>query len=149
MKNLLLAVILSLGISTYAQQNQERQKKSPEERTEKQIENLTKDLALNQKQIGQVKQLLFDQEKKREELKASFKARRTEGAKPTVEERAEMKKIIQENQNTLKSSMKTILTADQYVKWEQKLEERKEKMMERMGDRRKNKGAVPEKMEEK
>ncbi|MBC7523889.1 MAG: hypothetical protein H7239_05570 [Flavobacterium sp.] len=149
MKNLFLAVIISLGITSYAQENQERQKKSPEERTEKQVESLIKELALNQKQVVQVKQLLFDQEKKREELKAKFKATRTDGVKPTPEQRAEMKKIMQDNQNAFKTSMKNILTADQYTKWEQKLEEKKDKMKERMGDRMRNKGISPAQMEEK
>lgn len=67
-------------------------------------------------------------------------AKRASGTKPTAEEREAMKTRMQDEVTSLKTEMKTILSAEQYTKWEQNFEDRKDKMMEKRADKKGNKG---------
>ena len=53
--------------------------------------------------------------------------------KATKEQRAEMKAKMDKNKDAIDAKMKTILTGDQYKKWETMKEARKEKMGDRKG----------------
>jgi hypothetical protein len=50
-----------------------------------------------------------------------------------------MKANLEKEQAAISAEYKKILTPDQYVKWEKNLEEKKEKMKQRMMERRENK----------
>lgn len=144
MKNLILALALVFGITTFAQERKmvkdDRAKLTPQERVDFQVKRLTKELDLTTKQADQVKLLMTKKSEAREAHKKEMEAKRASGTKPTTEEREAMKTKMQEEVSSLKKEMKTILTADQYTKWEQNFEERKEKMMEKREDRREHKG---------
>lgn len=62
MKNLILALALVFGITTFAQERkmgkEDREKLTPQERVEFQVKRLTKDLDLTTKQAEQVKSLM-------------------------------------------------------------------------------------------
>lgn len=85
------------------------QKKTPEERAENMTKRMAKELALTDAQQTQVKALILKRERQREETMKAHKA--------------EMEKIDAE--------FKTILTPDQYQKFEQKKEEMKQKRQEK------------------
>lgn len=142
MKKVFLLAFLVVGLTTFAQGKrgklQDGEKLSPEQRTEKQVEKMTKELGLNDTQAKQVKELFAKGVAEREAKKSEMQKRRAEGNKPTPEEREAMKVKMGEKQEQMKSEMKKILTADQYAKWEEKKAERKEKFAEKIEERKEN-----------
>jgi protein CpxP len=142
MKKVFLLALLVVGLTTFAQGKSGKrgdvEKLTPEQKTEKQVERLTKDLNLNATQAKQVKELFVKAVEEREAKRIEMEKRRAEGTKPTPEEREAMKAKMAEKQEAIKVEMKKILTADQYVKWEAKKGERKEKHADRKEERKEN-----------
>lgn len=134
MKKLFVVALLVVSLTTFAQEKEkkgDRKNMSPEERTEMRVEKMTKELDLNETQQKQVKELLASQKENREEFIEKRKEIKETAEKATKEQRAEMKAKMEENKEAIKSKMKTILTDEQYKKWESNMEEKKEKMTER------------------
>ena len=134
MKKLLVIALLVVGLTTFAQEKGkrgDRKNMSPEERTEMRVEKMTKELDLNETQQKQVKELLASQKENREEFIEKRKEIKETAEKATKEQRAEMKAKLEENKEAIKSKMKTILTDEQYKKWESNMEEKKTKMTDR------------------
>ena len=144
MKNIIIALALVFGMTTFAQERKmgkkNKEKLTPQERVEFQVKRLTKDLDLTTKQAEQVKSLMTKKSEVREAKKKEMDAKRASGTKPTAEEREAMKTRMQDEVTSLKTEMKTILSAEQYTKWEQNFEDRKDKMMEKRADKKGNKG---------
>ena len=134
MKKIIVAVLLVVGITAFAQEKKGRtagrEKLTAEQKVDFQVKKLTKDLDLNEKQSEQVKALVSKEVEKRE-------AKRAEMDELKTKKREEMKAQRDADQTALQSEMKKILTADQYAKWEKGREERKEHMKEKMWERRK------------
>lgn len=141
MKKLVLMALLVVGITTFAQEKREERKEklTPEQRADFQVKKMTKDLNLTDKQAEQVKVLVAKEVEKREAKRAEMEAKRAEQTKPSKEEMEARKTEMKASQEAMKAEMKKILTADQYKKWEQKLEERKDKMVERMKEKQSEK----------
>jgi len=114
MKKLIVAALLVIGLSTFAQvekkekesNNPMMEKMSPTERAEKALKRMTKELKLTDDQQKQMKVLITEQETKRAD--ANFK--------PSKEDRLAMKE---------KTSK--ILTPEQNATWDKIQEEKKEK----------------------
>jgi periplasmic protein CpxP/Spy len=142
MKKLFLVALLVVGLTTFAQGRighvQEGEKVTPEKRAEKQVERMTKELSLNETQVKQLNELFAKGLAEREGKRAEMQKRRAEGAKPTPEERETMKAKMGEKQEAMRAEMKKILTQDQYTKWEENKEERKEKVAQKMEERKEN-----------
>lgn len=138
MKKLILVALLVVGITTFAQEKREERKEkfTPEQRVDFQVKKMTKNLNLDSKQAEQVKALLTEEAKKRELKRAEMEARKAEQTKPTKDEIEAKKAEMKTNKEAIKTEMKKILTADQYTKWEQKMEERKDKMIEKLKERK-------------
>lgn len=109
-----------------------RDMKSPQERNQAHLQKLTTDLNLNADQQKQVGQLLSERSTKMEMLK---KSRKDSDAKPTDAERKAMKKQMEEDHKATDAKMKSILTADQYKKWEAIKKEHKDKMKDHRKDK--------------
>jgi periplasmic protein CpxP/Spy len=101
-----------------------RQNMSQEEKVKARVENLTKELNLNEKQVGQISELVKANVAKREVFKNQAKDARKEN-------RDKMKAEME----ATKAEMKKILTEEQFKKFEENAENRKEKMMEKRKDR--------------
>lgn len=135
MKKVCIVALLVIGLSSFAQERKERHPKgemeqmTPEQRNQLHLKKMTLDLDLNAKQQEQLTKILADQSAKREAIKAEHKAKMEE-AKAI---RFEMKKKILDEQIEMKNKMKSILSAEQFAKWET----RKEKNNKRMGEGRK------------
>ena len=135
MKNVCIVALLVIGLSSFAQERKERHPKgemeqmTPEQRNQLHLKKMTLDLDLNAKQQEQLTKILADQSAKREAMKAEHKVKMEE-AKAI---RFEMKKKILDEQIEMKNKMKSILSAEQFAKWEMK----KEKNNKRMGEGRK------------
>jgi DNA primase catalytic subunit len=121
MKNLIIALVLVLGMTSFAQERKEKpsreemEKFTPEQRNQLMLKKMTLELDLNAKQQEQVKQVIAEQSTKREAMKAEQKAKQE---KPTTDERFAMKNKMLDNQIAMKAKMKTILTAEQLEKWD-------------------------------
>ena len=138
MKKLFIAAMLLVGIAGFAQdtdQKPEREHKerlTPEQRNEKQLQKLTTELSLDASQQAQVKQLLAERSAKAESLKEARKAKKESNVKPTAEEKAAFKKQMEDEVAANDAKMKSILKADQYTKWKWLQEQKREKMKDKM-----------------
>ena len=133
MKKIIVAVLLVVGITAFAQEKKGRtagrEKLTSEQKVDFQVKKMTTDLNLNEKQVKDVRALVAKQVDKREAKKAEMKNLQT---KKSEERRAQMKI----EQAVVSAEMKEILTAEQFAKWEKNREEKKEKMKEKMSERR-------------
>lgn len=138
MRKLIVAALLIVGITAFAQQKEGRragkEKLSTEEKVELHVKRMTKDLDLNEKQVAEVRAITTKQVQKME-------AKRAEIKDVKEKQRAEMKANREKEQAALSSEMKKILTPEQYAKWEKNREEKKGKMKERMLERREKRGS--------
>ncbi|BDB53745.1 hypothetical protein GENT5_00500 [Flavobacterium ammoniigenes] len=135
MKKVCIVALLVIGLSSFAQERKERHPKGEieqmtlEQRNQLHLKKMTLDLDLNAKQQEQVGKLMTEQMAKIEKMKAEHKAKMEE-AKAL---RFEMKNKMLDEQIELKNKMKSILSADQFAKWEL----RKDRNNKRMGEKRK------------
>lgn len=122
MKKLIVAAVLFVGFTTFAQvekkeiaKKQPMEKITPAERSQRELKRITKDLGLNETQQKQMAEIISERDAKRAD--AQFK--------PTKEDRKANKERISK-----------ILTPEQNEKWEKIQAERKEKMQERKEERK-------------
>jgi len=140
MKKLFIAAMLFVGIASFAQDmdqkpsREQRERMTPEQRNEKQLQKLTTELSLDASQQAQVKQLLADRSAKAEKFR---EARKDNTTKPTAEEKAAFKKQMEDEVAANDAKMKSILKADQYTKWKSLQEEKKDKMREKVKEYKK------------
>ncbi|MFV5691384.1 hypothetical protein ACM55K_05095 [Flavobacterium sp. LT1R49] len=137
MKKLFIAALLVVGLSAFAQDNNEMEKRpnksemeklTPEQRNELMLKKMTLDLDLNAKQQEQMKQVIAEQTTKREAMRAERKANQEKN----TGENFDMRTKMMDEQIAMKGKMKIILSAEQFEKWNTE----KEKQQERRGDRR-------------
>jgi len=144
MKKLFIAALLFVGIASFAQDadqkppREPRERLTPEQRNEKQLQKLTTELSLNTNQQTQVKQLLADRSAKAEKLRTERVAKKDRNAKPTEAEREALKAELKAEREANDAKMKTILTADQYTKWHSLQEKNKDKAREKVKEYKEN-----------
>ena len=87
MKKLVMAALLFVGMTTFAQERmgERKEKLTPEQRVNLQVKKLTKDLSLNEKQVQEIKALVAKEAEVREANRAEMDAKRASGTKPTKE----------------------------------------------------------------
>ena len=136
MKTLIIALVFGIGVSGFAQvstsqtnTNRNRMEKmTPEQRQQKHLAKLTKELNLDNKQQDAVSKILADKNVKAQDLKAQKETRKANGTKMSPEERTAFRNnMIAEKANN-ENQIKGILTADQYAKWQAMRADNKEKM---------------------
>jgi len=130
MKKLLVAALLVVGMTTFAQEKEKEQKApmTPEQKVESQVKRMTKDLTLNEKQVQEIRVLVAKEVEKREANRAEMEDKKASGVKATKEEKQAREARAKEEEAAMDANMKRILTPEQYAKWLQKMQERKEKM---------------------
>lgn len=142
MKKVLLAVLLVVGFTTFAQEKKQSdvkrpdiEKLSPEQRSELHLKKLTLELGLNDNQQKEIGKIMQEQAVKREAAMAQRKANKDKGIKPTADERyaAANKKLDEEI--LVKEKLKQILTPEQFKKWEDMKQQRLDKMKDHKGTR--------------
>jgi Spy/CpxP family protein refolding chaperone len=127
MKKLIIAALLVVGVSSFAQDNNDRPQRSnmtPEQRSEQRIARMTKDLNLDAKQQEQLKQLYAEQAKAREAQRANATDKKEQG-----------RENMEAQRKATEEKMKAILTPEQLTKWKASQDKMRERMQERMGDR--------------
>lgn len=133
MKNVFLALLLFVSITTLAQEKKgkriEGEKLTKEQKVDFQVKRMTKDLDLNEKQAKEIRVIVTKEVEKREAKKAEIEKKKEQVKAERLDE-------VKEQQAALSSDMKKILTPDQFAKWEKSREEKKAKMKEKMSERR-------------
>jgi len=143
MKKLFIAALLFIGVASFAQEadqkptREQKERLTPEQRSDKQLKKLTSELNLDANQQAQVKQLLADRNAKAEQFKEARKAKKDSNVKPTAAEREAFKKEVMAERDANDAKMKSILNADQYTKWKAIQEENKDKAREKMKEYKK------------
>ncbi|RKR09169.1 hypothetical protein C8C83_0785 [Flavobacterium sp. 90] len=143
MKKLFIAALLFIGVASFAQEadqkppREQRERLTPEQRSDKQLKKLTSELNLDANQQAQVKQLLADRNAKAEKFKETRKAKKDSDVKPTAAEKEAFKKEVIAERDANDAKMKSILNADQYTKWKAIQEENKDKAREKMKEYKK------------
>jgi Spy/CpxP family protein refolding chaperone len=123
MKKVLIALLIIIGMSSFAQETATRphkhrmEKLTPEQRSEKHLKKMTSELGLNSKQQEQISKIIAEQNSKKEAMKAKHEANKDIHVKPTLEDRQTFKKQMKEEKAVMEGKMKTILTPEQYEKW--------------------------------
>jgi protein CpxP len=142
MKKLIIALVLGMGLTGFAQETTPKpnradmEKMTPEQRQEKHLAHLTKELNLDAKQKEAVGKILAEKSTKAQDLKAQKKDRKASGNKMTAEEKTAFKTKMQTEKADTEAKMKAILSADQYQKWIALKEENKEKMKQRRAEKK-------------
>ncbi|MBC7845123.1 MAG: Spy/CpxP family protein refolding chaperone [Flavobacterium sp.] len=150
MKKLIIAALLIIGFSSYAQgQNQpekksnngQREKMTPEQRSQAQLDKLTTELKLDVKQQEQIKPIIAEQTAKREAMRAERMASNDNKPKElTKEEREALKVKRTEEKVVVDNKLKAILTPEQF----KKMKEIEQANMEKMREAREARGNQPQ-----
>ncbi|MBF2708139.1 hypothetical protein [Flavobacterium soyangense] len=126
MKKLIIAALLVIGFTAFAQDGKEignradrdgMEKMSPEQRNQLMLKKMTLELDLNAKQQEQVKQIIAEQSAKRDAVKAEHMAMKQDNEKPTADEQFAMKNKMLDNQIAIQNKMKSILSPEQFKDW--------------------------------
>lgn len=136
-KKAIIAIILLISVSSFAQEQVQSDKKSdrprkerqtPEERSQAQLAKLTAELGLNTQQQEQIKPILAEQNAKLESLRTERMS--SDFKKMTAEEREVSRNQRLENQKATETKLQAILTPDQFKKWKEADEAKKAKRRE-------------------
>jgi protein CpxP len=137
MKKIIIAALLVIGFSTYAQEGTEPKKKSnkgskemksPEQRSEAMLAKMTTELNLDASQQAQIKPVVAEQSVKMEAMRAQMKANKESGVMPSDAEKKEMRKNRMADKEATDNKIKSILTPDQFLKYQAMQEAEKSKM---------------------
>jgi protein CpxP len=124
MKKLIIATLLLVGISSFAQEGNkmerrqhgmELEKFTSEQQNELMLKKMILELDLSAKQQNQMKSIMAEKSAKHD---AMIKARKENKEKPTREERFALKSTMLDEQIGMKGKMKSILSVEQFEKWE-------------------------------
>ena len=135
MKTWILAAAIMMGFAMNAQPGEgnadggkpaqeQHTPLKPAQRADLKLKKLTLDLNLNEKQQKEFSKLLLAHENEREQVLAQVLADRAAGKKLTADEKYAMESKRLDAEITTKNEAKKILTAEQFSKYEQ-LKERK------------------------
>lgn len=137
MKKLIIAVLLVIGFSSFAQEQTPKEKKSnkgqkermsPEQRNQALLDRMTTELKLDTKQQEQIKPILAEQSAK---LQAMRDQRMASNSKElTSEERKVLMQKRTEERAATDAKLKAILTPEQFKKMKDNEEANREKMRE-------------------
>lgn len=137
MKKLLVVAILALGATSFAQEKMEKRnaditpqerKEIQEKRGDFQATKLKAELDLKDDQVAKLKDMYARQYQGRLDMQQKMLEIRKTGQKPTEEQRLNMKNERDAFKEKFDAEFKSILTADQFAKWESKNKERQDRM---------------------
>lgn len=132
MKKLIIALVLGIGLTGFAQENTTKPRRAkleqmtPEQRHQQRLKHLTKELNLDANQQKQVDAIITEKRADAEKMKAE-KANRPNMAK---EQKMALRKTRMAERDDIDARMKGILSADQYTKWKALQEKNEAKVKE-------------------
>jgi len=135
MKKLIIAAVMMIGMTSFAQEKQEKpagekrhkmERLSPEERNEKQLKKMTADLNLNASQQAEIAKILAEQP-----------ANKAEEKRALSQQEIDQKRNERKNEMKAKEAkIKAVLTADQLKKHDELKEKRRQEMAEKHQERK-------------
>jgi len=137
MKKLIIVILILVGFSTYSQEANapknkkgkvSREMKSPEQRSEALLAKMTTELNLDAKQQAQIKPIIDEQGVKMEAIRAQMKANKENNVELSDADKKEMRKKRMADKEATDNKMKSILTSDQFVKYQAMQEAEKARM---------------------
>ena len=140
MKKIIIAALLVVGFTTYAQEGTETKKKSnkgskemksPEDRNQARLAKMTADLNLNASQQEQLKPIIAEQSTKMLAMKAKQKENKEKNIQLTDDEKKELKKAARKEKAATDAKIQAILTPEQFAKHQEMQKEAMEKMKEK------------------
>lgn len=140
-KKLIVAILLAVSISSFAQdQNQgdkktskaKKEKMSPAQRDQALLDRMTKELSLNAQQQEQIKPIIAAQTAKMDAMRAE--RAKSNGQKMSAEEREAFKAKRQEEKKVTDAEFKAILTPEQFKKMKENEAAARGKMREARGN---------------
>ncbi|TRX20661.1 hypothetical protein FNW25_02235 [Flavobacterium franklandianum] len=147
MKKLIIAALLVIGISSFAQETQpekksnkgqQREKMSPEQRNQVSLDRMTTELKLDANQQEQIKPIIAEQSA---QLQAMRDQRMASNAKElTSEERKALMLKRNEEKTATDTKLKAILTPEQFKKMKENEAANREKMREARESRQSGEG---------
>lgn len=135
----LTVVILLFSLTITAQQKQQRGPKgsdfTPEQTATLASKKMTLKLDLDKNQETAVYNLMKENAADRKNAKAEMQKRKESGTKPTNEEKFEMQNARLDKMIAHKASMKTILSKEQFEKWEKSMQTKMKKEQQHRGQK--------------
>ena len=147
MKKLFIAALLFVGIASFAQNDdmdqkpvrEQRERLTPEQRNDRQLKKITTELNLNSAQQEQVKLFIAEKSAKAQKLREARNQQKDNSNKLTADQREAFKKEMIAEKDASDAKMKSILTADQYTKWKASQQQDRDKVRDKMKERRNDK----------
>jgi len=133
MKKLIVAAMLVVGMTTFAQEKNAKplvkasEKIDAKQRADENLKKLTEELKLSDVQQKQMTEVIADYSAKRQAAIAERKANIENKTKFTAEDSNKRNDERKAEKQAYKEKVKSILTAEQYAKWEQLLQDKKAK----------------------
>lgn len=133
MKKLIVAAMLVVGMTTFAQEKNAQplmkasEKIDAKQRADENLKKLTEELKLSDVQQKQMTEVIADYSAKRQAATAERKANIENKTKFTAEDSKKRNDERKAEKQAYKEKVKSILTAEQYAKWEQLLQDKKAK----------------------
>ncbi|WP_435414658.1 hypothetical protein [Polaribacter aestuariivivens] len=127
MKKIISIFVILLTVTFSAQAQKQNKKGTPEKQVQRTLKKLTADLNLSDVQQNEIKPLLVAQIEDRNEMMMKRKELKDADKKPSKEERKMMRKMRDEKEAAMDKKMKSILTNEQYLKFEEIKKEQKNK----------------------
>ena len=155
MKRLIIAALLIVGMTSFAQDKKETGKRNdraemekftPEQRNQLMLKKMTLELDLNASQQKEMGKIIAENSAKREARMMEMKANKEAGKKLTSDELFARKNKMLDEQIVMKERMKKILNQEQFKKWEDMKGKRHHGMKNRM---MRHKNGKPANMEDK
>lgn len=141
MKKLIIAALLVVGMSAFAQDKKEMgtrhdraemEKFTPEQRNQLMLKKMTLELDLNASQQKEMSIVIAKNSAKMEARMKEMKSNKDSNTKPTSDEMFARKNRMLDEQIAMKERMKKILNPEQFKKWENMKEKRHHGMKNRM-----------------
>lgn len=145
MKNSIIALLLIVGLSAFAQEHKDMEKRhqrsqmekfTPEQRNQLMVKKMTLQLELNSKQQEQVGKIIAEQSKTWVAKKAQRMAMKDTDKKPTTDERFAMQMKMLDEQIDIQAKFKSVLSPEQFKDWKNLKEENRERFQEKRGERK-------------
>ena len=142
MKKLIIAVVLVVSMTGFAQERKNRPKRAemekftPEQSNQLMLKKMTLELDLSAKQQEQLKPILAEQNRKREYRMKEMKANKETDSKLSSDERFSRKSQMLDEQIDLKVKMKSILSVDQFEKWDAMKSKQEKRRSQRMNTKK-------------
>lgn len=142
MKNVVMAVLMLVGVSGFAQEkergekrNRDRVELTPEQRNELRLKEMTLKLDLNASQQKEIAKIISEQQANRTAAREEMKANRDKNAKPSADEVYARQIKMLDEQIATKEKLKKVLSDSQFEKWEKMNEHKKERFKKSIGKR--------------